>query len=117
MKENKFFRTLRVSWAWIYRLRSVILAIPVAAAAIILAIRNATQLPDLVEMGTAGTEAGNLVFRSITLSRNTAVLIPLIITAVCVLLMFFSKKVVYPWLVSLFSLVLPIALLLINGVS
>lgn len=115
MKENKFFRTLRVSWAWIYRLRSVILAIPVAAAAIILAIRNATQLPDLVMMGTAGTESGTLVFRNITLSRNTAVLMPLIVTAACVLLMFFSKKVIYPWLVSLFSLVLPIALLIINS--
>ena len=115
MKENKFIRTLRVSWSWIYRLRSVVLAIPVAVAAIILAIRNASQLPELVQMGTASTESGSLVFRSITLSRNTAVMIPLIITAVCVLMMFFSKKVIYPWLISLFSLVLPIALLLINS--
>lgn len=115
MKENKFLRTLRVSWSWIYRLRSLILAIPVAVAAVILAIRNASKLPELVVMGTAGSESGSLVFRSITLSRNMAVMLPLVITAVCVLLMFCSKKVIYPWLVSLFSLALPIALLVINS--
>lgn len=115
MKENKFFRTLRVSWSWIYRLRSLILAIPVAVAAIILALRNASQLPELVVMGTVSTDSGVLAFRDITLSRNNAVMIPLIITAACVLMMFFSKKVIYPWLISLFSLVFPIALLLINS--
>ena len=115
MKENKFIRTLRVSWSWIYRLRSLILAIPVAIAAVMLALRNASKLPELVVMGTAGSESGTLVFRSITLSRNMAVMLPLIITAACILLMFFSKKVIYPWLISLFSLVLPIALLLINS--
>lgn len=114
-KERGFGQIVQSTWSWAYRLRSMILAVPVAVAAIILAIRNYALLPELVVLDTAGTEAGNLVFQSITMGRNTAVVFPLVITAVCILLMFCSKKVIYPWLISLFSLVLPIALQLINS--
>lgn len=117
MKEkNKsgFLDTMRSIGKWTYTLRSVVLAIPVAVAAVILAIRNSFQLPAIVSFDIANTEAGKLVFQTVTVGRGVAVILPLIITIVCLVLMFCSKKVVYPWLISLFSLVLPIALLIIN---
>ena len=42
------------------------------------------------------------------------VLIPLVITAVCLLLMFVSRRILTPWLVSMFSLALPVIILLLN---
>lgn len=94
---------------WAYKLRSVLLAIPVAVTAVILAIRNMWLLPAKVglELQSSG-EFAQLVDKSI------AVLGPLAVTAVCLLLMFCSKRVVYPWLISVFSLLLPVLILLLN---
>ncbi len=113
--ENRSFKeNMQSVWQWAYRLRSMLLAIPVAITAVILAIRNYRLLPDLVVLDMAKSSGGTLVFQSITMGRNMAVVMPLLITTACLLLMFCSKKVVYPWLISLFSLVFPIALLLLN---
>ncbi len=102
-------------WQWVYRLRSVLLAIPVAFAAIILAVRNLVKLPDSVMFSSAAlNDAGNLIFQNITVTKALAVWGPFGITIACLAMMFLSKRVVYPWLISLFSLLLPVILLLIN---
>lgn len=100
---------LKTVWKWIYRLRSVILAIPVAIGAIILAIYNQANLPEEVGINiqTTGEYAQ-------TVSRSVAVLGPLAVTAVCLLMVFCSRKVLYPWLISLFSLVLPLLIYITN---
>ena len=97
---------------WAYKLRSVFLAIPVAVAAIALALHNLISLPANVgfTLATSG-EFDHVVDKSV------AVFGPLIITFLCLLLMFCSKRVVYPWLISLFSLALPIVILLVNTFS
>lgn len=96
-------------WKWAYRLRSVILAIPVAAGAAILAIHNQAKLPEAVGINIqASGEYAQ------TVSRSVAVLGPLAVTAVCLLMVFCSKKVLYPWLISLFSLVLPLLIYITN---
>ena len=85
-----------------YQLRSVLLAIPVAAVALGLAGKNMTRLP-----GTVGfflQENGDFQF---LVTRSVAVMGPLAITGVCILLMFCSRKVVFPWLISVFSLLIP----------
>ena len=46
--------------------------------------------------------------------RMVAVFGPMAITALCLLMMFLSKKTLYPWVISIFSLVLPVLLLFIN---
>ena len=98
---------LKGIWTWFYRLRSVVLAIPVATAAVFLALYNQINLPEQVGLDLQATgEFGTLV------SKELAVFGPLAVTAVCLLLMFCSRKVVYPWLISLFSLVLPLLLML-----
>ena len=95
--------------SWIYKLRSVVLAIPVVAAAFLLAKENMEKLPEYVgiNMQTTGEFA-------MMIERNVAVFVPLIITAGCLLMMFISRKVLYPWLISLFSLVLPLLLWFTN---
>lgn len=96
-------------WKFMFKMRSVILAIPVAAGAVVLAIRNQAMLPDKVGFGLqASGEYAYMV------SKSIAVLGPVAITAVCLLMTFCSRKVLYPWLISLFSLVLPIVIYLIN---
>ena len=94
---------------WAYKLRSVLLAIPVAVAAGALAIRNMQQLP--TEVGINILASGEYQW---LVSRSVAALAPLAVTAVCLGLMFCSKKVLYPWLISLFSLALPIVIWVTN---
>lgn len=94
---------LALTGKWAYQLRSVLLAIPVAVCAGTLAIRNARQLPEIVGMNILTSEEYQWL-----VSREFAVLVPVALTAVCLILMFFSKKVLYPWLISVFSLALPL---------
>ena len=111
MSENKktFGYVMKEIGRWIYKLRSVFLAIPVAVAAIFLAVRNQVNLPERVGINLLASGEFEMM-----ISRNVAVLVPLVITVFCLLLMFCSRKVLYPWLISIFSLVLPFVLLLTN---
>ncbi|MBR4864530.1 MAG: hypothetical protein IKU07_08130 [Oscillospiraceae bacterium] len=96
-------------WTWVFRLRSVGLAIPVAVAAVGLAVYNEATLPALVGIDLqANGEYAQMI------AREIAVLGPLALTALCLLFMFCSRRVVYPWLISIFSLVLPILILITN---
>ena len=106
-KELKLaFRTI---WDFVTRMKKVVLAAPVAFAAVILAIQNLIRLPRLV--GLFLQETGEYSFQII---RELAVLGPMAITAICLLLMFFSKRTLTPWLVSVFSLMVPVVILLTN---
>ncbi|MBE6943936.1 MAG: hypothetical protein E7453_06705 [Ruminococcaceae bacterium] len=97
------------AWQWIYRLRSILLAVPIVAAAIKLAFQNMARLPEFVGINLQANGE-----YAVMIERNVAVFAPLLITAVCLLTMFLSKKVLWPWLVSLFSLVLPLLLWITN---
>ena len=100
---------LKAVWKWVYRLRSVILAIPVALGAVILAIHNQANLPDMVGINIqASGEYAQMI------GKGVAVLGPLAVTAVCLLMTFCSRKVLYPWLISLFSLALPLLIYFTN---
>lgn len=93
----------------LYKLRKVFLALPVVYYAIKLARYNAANLPSVVGIDLQASGA----FAQ-TISRQLAVMGPLGITAACLLLMFLSRKAMYPWAVSVFSLALPVLLLLSN---
>ena len=92
-----------------YAMRSVLAALPVILAAIILAIINIARLPSKV--GLDMLASGEFQF---LIGKGLAVMGPLILTCICLLLMFCSKKILYPWLISVFSLMLPIVLWLTN---
>lgn len=100
---------LQLIGSWIYKLRSVLLAIPVVVAAFLLAKENMEKLPEFVgiNMQTTGEFA-------MMIERDVAVFAPLLVTAACLLMMFISRKVLYPWLISIFSLVIPLLLWFTN---
>lgn len=93
----------------LYRLRKVFLAIPVVYYALKLAEYNRTHLPEMVGVNLQS----NGVFADF-ISRSSAVNYPLMITGACLVLMFFSRKSLWPWAVSLFTLVLPLLILVSN---
>ena len=87
---------------WIYRLRGLFMAIPVVLAALYLASQNMARLPE--EVGINLLANGQYEY---LISRGLAVMGPLVITGVCLVMMFLSRRTIYPWLISIFSLVLP----------
>lgn len=106
---KKIGTVLKLIGIWIYRLRHVFLAIPVVWAALKLAAQNMARLPEQVGLNLLPSGAFSQL-----VSRNYAVYGPLAVTALCLLLMFFSRKPLYPWLVGVFSLVLPLLIYLTN---
>lgn len=93
----------------LYRLRKVFLAIPVVYYALKIAKYNLANLPQKVGVNLQSTGEFALY-----LSRNAAVMGPLILTGGCLVMMFFSRKAMYPWAVSIFTLLLPLLLLVSN---
>ena len=94
---------LAKAWKFVFRMRKVIMAIPVAWGAVSLAIYNLANLPKVVGLGLENS--GEF---SILIVRELAV------TALCLLLMFVSRRTLTPWMVSLFSLSLPLLILITN---
>lgn len=94
---------------WIYRLRAVIMAIPVVVLALRLARMNYGLLPETVGIGLQANGA-----YAYLVTKQVAVYGPLAVTALCLLMVALSKKTIYPWIISLFSLALPVVILLIN---
>ena len=94
--------------SWMYNLRSVFLAIPVVFGAIILAIINGNNLPDQVTLCMPSFADDTMAVELMEISKGTAIFVPILITALCLAMVFCSKRLVYPWLISVFSLVLPL---------
>ena len=94
---------------WIFRLRGFFMAIPVALAALYLAAQNMSRLPE--EVGINLLENGQYEF---LISRGLAVMAPLVVTGVCLVMMWLSRRTIYPWVISIFSLVLPILIYITN---
>jgi hypothetical protein len=103
------WQVIKLTAKWLYKLKTLVLAIPVAVAAVVLALRNLWGLPGNV--GINLLESGEYAFY---LNKGLAVLLPLGITALCLFFMFISRKILYPWLVSVFSLALPVVLWITN---
>jgi len=94
----------------IFRLRKVFMAIPVVYYALKLAAYNGEHLPEMVGINLQSTgEYARMI------ARESAVMGPLMVTAAALFLMFISRKSVYPWLISIFTLVLPLLLLFTNN--
>ncbi len=93
----------------LYKLRGILLSIPVLVAAIVLAIKNADRLPETVGINLLASGEYQWM-----VDRAAAVRWPVLITAVCLVMVLCSKKVVYPLLISIFSLVIPILIWVTN---
>ncbi|MBQ3541749.1 MAG: hypothetical protein IJA45_01315 [Oscillospiraceae bacterium] len=91
------------------KLKKIIATVPVAIGAVILAFYNMANLPKVV--GLDLLESGAFTYQ---IPRGIAVFAPLAVTGVCLLLMFCSRRILTPWLVSVISLLIPVAILITN---
>lgn len=93
----------------LFRLRKIVLALPVVYWAMKLASYNREHLPEQVgiDLQSSGEFAQMI-------SRDVAVMGPLGLTIACLLLMFCSRKAMYPWAISIFTLALPLLILFSN---
>ena len=107
---GKINRVINLIGLWLYRLRKFVLAAPVVYYALKLAVYNREHLPELVGINLQSTgEFAQYI------SRNMAVMGPLALTVGCLILMFCSRKAMYSWAISIFTLALPLLLLLSNA--
>ena len=102
-------RVIKGICKWIFNLRGFFMAIPVALAALYLAARNMARLPE--EVGINLLANGEYQY---LISRELAVMAPLLVTALCLVMMWLSRRTIYPWIISIFTLVLPILIWLTN---
>ena len=100
---------MSTAWRYIVKLQKVILAVPVGVGAVLLAMKNLVELPDSVGLNLQSDGTFTVL-----IAREIAVLGPIAITALCLLLMFCAKRTLTPWLVSVFSLAIPLLILVTN---
>ena len=101
---------LRAFFSIVFSLRKLFMVIPVLLAALQLAIYSRDNLPETVGFNIqASGEFAQVI------SRDTAIYGPLALTCICLVLVLLSRRTVYPWIISIFSLSLPILILLLNS--
>lgn len=106
---ENFFRLII---SYIMRVHKAILAAPVVIAAARLAQYSFENLPERV--GLDFQASGEF---AVMISRDAAVLAPLVVTGGCLLLMFCSRRTIYPWIISIFTLTLPLLILATNNLD
>ena len=99
----------RKAWPWIWQARKLLLAIPVVYLMLCFARLNWNVLPEQVGLNlqTSGDYAQYI-------SKELAVYGPMGVTGGCLAMMFLSRKTVYPWMICMFSMLLPLLILLTN---
>ena len=93
----------------IYRFRGVILAVTVLILAIVVAVLGLTHLPDTVGLNLQSDGSFSMM-----VPKAIAVMLPFLITLVSLFFLVISKRVLYPWLISLFTLALPVVIYITN---
>jgi len=107
---SKINKIINLIGVWLFRLRKFVMAAPVVYFALKIASYNAEHLPEVVGIDLQST--GEFAQ---TISRGLAIMGPLGLTLACLLLMFCSRKAMYPWAISIFTLALPLLILLSNA--
>ena len=102
-------RWINMIGMWLFHLRKFVMAAPVVYYALKLAAYNREHLPEQVGLNLQAT--GEF---AMTIARNMAVIGPLGLTLACLFLMFCSRKAMYAWAISIFTLALPVLLLVSN---
>ena len=112
-KANHGYQKAQAVWKkakpWVWASRKVLLAIPVLWLMLYFARLNWNVLPDPVGLNlqTTGEYAQYI-------SKELAVYGPMGVTGGCLAMMFLSRKTVYPWMICMFSMLLPMLLLITN---
>lgn len=103
---------LELVGTWLWRLRGLFMSIPVVVLAWRLAAYCKANLPESVGINLLSSgEFARYI------SRKQAVMVPFYITLGCLGLMCCSRKPLALWVVSIFSMALPLVLLLTNNMQ
>ena len=112
---------LALIWKYIYMFRGILISVPVAIAAAVVASWGRKNLPEMVEIthvlvdkDADGALFGLFVMTTEQISRDVAIGVPLLLTAICLVFTILSKRTLYPWLISVLTLCLPIVMYLLN---
>lgn len=108
--DSKVWVILKAVWKYVWMFRGFLISIPVLVIAIKEAFRNAATLPEKVGLNIQATGEFGM-----TVTRSAAVMTPLLLTIACILMATFTKRPLFPWLVSIFSLLLPWVIWIINN--
>ena len=106
---QKVSRVFQIIGKVLYHTRKLFMAAPVVWVALQLYSKAMAELPKTV--GLILQETGEYAHY---IPRDTAAMGCLAVTAACLLMMFLSRRTLYPWLISVFSLVLPFLLIYTN---
>jgi hypothetical protein len=106
---RKIGRVFQIIGKVLFHLRKIFLAVPVVWAAFKVYAYGQANLPEAV--GVWLLENGDYQF---TLARESALMSCMAVTAACLVLMFCSRRTILPWIVSIFTLVLPFLLIITN---
>ncbi len=106
---RKIGRVFYIIGRVLFHMRKIFLTLPVLWVAFKVYTYAKEMLPENV--GVWLLETGDYQF---TLDREASLMSCLAVTAACLVLMFLSRRTILPWIVSLFTLVLPIMLVLTN---
>ena len=106
---GKINKVINITGKWLYRLRKPVMAAPVVYYALKLASYNNANLPEQVGINLQST--GEFAQ---TIPHSMAVMGPFALTMACLVLMFCSRKAMYSWAISVFTLALPLLLLFSN---
>lgn len=106
---DKTGRVLGIIGKVLYHLRKIFFAAPVVWLAVKMYGYAMEKLPNAVGL-LLREDGGYLRY----MDRDTAMMGCLAVTGGCLLMMFLSRRTLYPWLISVFSLVLPVLLIVTN---
>ena len=106
---RKIGRVFQIIGKVLFHLRKIFMAVPVVWAAFKVYAYGQANLPEAV--GVWLLENGDYQF---TLARESALMSCMAVTAACLVLMFCSRRTILPWIVSIFTLVLPFLLIITN---
>ena len=109
---KKIWKWIKKICGFIYRFRAIFLVVITVIAAIIMASYCKANLPEQVgiDLQSDGSFAK-------TVSRDTAIAGPFLLTMVSLVFVLLSKKTLYPWLISLFTFAVPILILVTNQLA
>lgn len=106
---RKIGRVFGIIGKVLFHLRKIFLAVPVVWAAFRMYAYGMEHLPE--DVGVWLLENGEYQY---TLVRESALMSCMAVTAAGLVLMFCSRRTIYPWIISIFTLVLPILLIVTN---
>ena len=114
----RFFTLL---WRYMFMFRGILISAPVAVLAAMIIVWSREHLPEMVEIThlvldpeAEGAVFGLFVMTTESISRNVAIGGPVALSAVCLVCTMLSKRTLYPWLISLLSLTLPVIMYCLN---